>query len=129
MSSNNELVLNWGIVSSGQISQDFCTAILSLKSNKHQIKAVAARSLDDAKKFAEKYAISTYFDSYNKLFEDKTVNIVYVGSVNHTHKEICLSAIKAGKHVLCEKPMTVNQAEQEEVLKAAQEKNVFFMEV
>ena len=126
---SNELVLRWGIVSAGFISQDFCTALKSLNSDKHVLSAVAARKLDDAEKFAQKYNISRYYDSYDKLFDDKEVNIVYIGSINTSHRELCLKAIAAGKHVLCEKPMSISCAEQEEVLTAAKENNVFFMEV
>lgn len=127
--SSKELVLNWGIVSAGLISEDFCIALKSLKSSKHVIAAVAARKLDDAKKLADKMKIPTFYDSYDTLFADKKVNIVYIGSINTTHRELCLKAIAAGKHVLCEKPMTMNRAEQEEVLNAAKQKKVFFMEV
>lgn len=128
--SGNGLVLKWGIVSAGLISQDFCMAILSMKSPFHTLSAVAARKLEDAKKFAEKFNISSYYESYDKLFDpNNDVNVVYIGSINHTHKELCLKAIQAGKHVLCEKPMTLDSAEQEEVLSAAKSKQVFFMEV
>lgn len=125
----SENVLNWGIVSSGAISQDFCTALKSLKSDKHILSAVAARSLSDAKSFAERFEIPTYYEGYDKLFVDPNINIVYVGTLNNTHKELCLKAIAAGKHVLCEKPMSISRAEQEEVLNAAKQYNVFFMEV
>jgi predicted dehydrogenase len=128
--SSSELLLNWGIISTGLISQDFCTALTSLQSPLHVIRAVAARKLDDAKKFAEKFSIEMYHESYDKLFDvDNGVNIVYIGTINHLHKELCLKAIAAGKHVLCEKPMTLNSQEQEEVFRAAKHKNVFFMEV
>lgn len=125
---SNDLVLKWGIVSAGKISQDFCTALLTLKSEHHVLQAVAARNLDDANKFAERYQMPAYYDSYDKLFLDSSINIVYIGSINTTHKDLCLKAFNAGKHVLCEKPMTMNQEEQEEVLNAAKEKNLFFME-
>ena len=129
MTEQDSLILRWGIVSAGLISQDFCTALKSLNSDKHVIQAVAARRLDDAQKFAQKNSIPAFYDSYDKLFEDKNVNIAYIGSVNHTHRELCLKAIAAGKHVLCEKPMSLSCAEQEEVFAAANEKKVFFMEV
>ena len=127
--SAETLTLNWGIVSVGLISQDFCTALKSLNSDKHKLQAAAARNLSDAKNFAERFGIPSYYEGYDKLFADSNVNIVYIGTLNNTHKEVCLKAIAAGKHVLCEKPMTLNRTEQEEVLNAAKEKKVFFMEV
>lgn len=106
MSSN--LVLKWGIISSGLISADFCTALLSLKSDHHVLHAVAARNIEDAKKFAERFGIPNYYDSYDKLNEDPDVNIVYVGAINSAHCQISVKALNAKKHVLCEKPMTLN---------------------
>ena len=126
---SSELVLKWGIVSAGLISGDFCMAVQSLESKYHQLNAVSARNINDAKSFAERFNIPLHFDSYERMVESSEINIVYVGSVNTTHKDICMKAINAGKHVLCEKPMTINSQEQEEVLQAAKSKGVFFMEV
>lgn len=126
---NSDLVLKWGIVSAGLISGDFCIALLSLESKYHELVAVSSRNLSDAKKFAERFKMPHHFDSYDRMMESKEINIVYVGSVNITHKEICLKAINEGKHVLCEKPMTINSKDQEEILNAAKSKGVFFMEV
>jgi dihydrodiol dehydrogenase / D-xylose 1-dehydrogenase (NADP) len=126
---SSEFVLKWGIASAGHISGDFCASLLSLNSTHHQLIAVAARSVSDAQKFAERFHMPLHFDSYQRLAESNDINIVYVGSINIAHKEICLMAINAGKHVLCEKPMSMNAREQEEVLQAAKAKGVFFMEV
>ena len=126
---SQDLVLRWGIISAGLISKDFITAVQSLKSANHLIQAVAARSLDDAKACAEKFNIPTYYNSYDTLIEDPQVNIVYIGTLNNTHKELSLKAIHANKHVLCEKPMSLSVKDNEEVFEAARAKNVFFMEV
>lgn len=126
---NSELLLKWGIISQGKICQDFCTALLTLnQSDKHQLQACAARNIDQAKAFAERFSIPSYYNSYDSLFADPNVNIVYIGSLNPSHKELSIKALKADKHVLCEKPMTMNTAEQEEVLAVAKECNKFFME-
>jgi dihydrodiol dehydrogenase / D-xylose 1-dehydrogenase (NADP) len=123
-----DFTLKWGIVSSGAICHDFCTALRNLNSPYHVIEAVAARNFSDAKKFADDFKITKAYGSYDELYQDNDVNIVYIGSINTTHKENCLKAINAGKHVLCEKPMVLNQQDQEEVFKAAKENHVFFME-
>ncbi len=98
---SGELVLRWGIASAGNISKDFSSALLSLRSANQLLQAVAARNIDDAKAFAEKFNIQSYYGSYDELMRDSQVNIVYVGSITTTHKDICLKAINAGKHVLC----------------------------
>jgi dihydrodiol dehydrogenase / D-xylose 1-dehydrogenase (NADP) len=120
--------LRWGIISAGLISQDFCIGLKTLDPNNHSIEAVAARSLGDAKQFAQRFQVSSYFDSYDHVYTHDKVDIVYVGNVNTAHKETCLKAIANGKHVLCEKPMSLNCKEQDEVLEAAKSKGVFFME-
>ena len=87
------------------------------------------RNKEDARRFAEKFQIGIFTDSIDDFLANKSINIVYIATINHTHKEYALKAIEAGKNVLCEKPMCLNSADQEIVLKAAQEKRVFFMEV
>ena len=125
---SEDLVLNWGIVSAGLICQDFATTLYQLKSDKHVLKAVAARKLEDASKFAARFEIANHYCSYDALFADPDVNIVYVGSITSAHKDLCIRAMKAGKHVLCEKTMCVDSAEQEEILSTAKTEKRFFME-
>lgn len=120
--------LRWGIISCGKISKDFSTALQTYDSSQHVITTCAARSLDDAKAFAEELNIKNYYDSYDKVYASDEVDIVYVGNINTAHKEACLKAIRAGKHVLVEKPMCLNSIEQEEIFAALRDKQVFFME-
>ncbi len=124
----NDLVLNWGIISVGKISQDFCTALLTLDSPFHKLQACAARNLADSESFAKRFNVTTIHSSYADLIADQAVNIVYIGTLNKTHKDLSVMALNAGKHVLCEKPMCMNAKEQEEVLSLASKKGLFFME-
>lgn len=62
------------------------------------------------------------------MYADPGVDIVYIGTPHVFHKESCLAAIAAGKHVLCEKPMAINEREVNEMIAAAKEKGVFLME-
>ncbi len=124
----NDLVLNWGIISVGKISQDFCTALLTLNPSFHKLQACAARTATDSEAFAKKFSVTTAHTSYANLIADKAVNIIYIGSINVVHKDLSIEALNAGKHVLCEKPMCMNSKEQEEVLSLAKEKGLFFME-
>jgi dihydrodiol dehydrogenase / D-xylose 1-dehydrogenase (NADP) len=103
MTETNELILRWGIISAGIISNDFCTALRSFKNNCHVLQAVGARNLADAKKFAERFQIPSHYGSYDEVINDPNVNMVYIGTINLNHKEVCLKAINAGKHVLCKK--------------------------
>ena len=62
------------------------------------------------------------------MYADPNVDIVYIGTPHVFHRESCLATIAAGKHVLCEKPMAINETEVNEMIAAAKEKGVFLME-
>jgi predicted dehydrogenase len=68
------------------------------------------------------------YDNYQSVYNDPNVQIVYVGTPNALHKQNCLDAIAAGKHVLCEKPFTINEGEAKEIIDAARQRGVFIME-
>jgi predicted dehydrogenase len=68
------------------------------------------------------------YDNYHSVYNDSNVEIVYVGTPHVLHKQNCLDAIAAGKHVLCEKPFTINERDAKEVIVAARQKGVFIME-
>jgi predicted dehydrogenase len=63
-----------------------------------------------------------------EVYDDPQVDIIYIGTPHAFHKQNCLDAIAAGKHVLCEKPFTINEKEADEVLTAAKAKGIFVME-
>jgi len=136
--------LRWGIISAGNISSEFVTDLLQPswpeKRANHYIKAIGASSLAKAHAFAEEHVrpllkknYTPFFNpkcygSYQEVYDDVDVQIVYIGTPHGFHKRDCLAAIAAGKHVLCEKPFTMNAKEAEEVFAAAEEKGVFVME-
>ena len=63
----------WGIISAGKISNDFCVGLSTLDPEEHKIEAVAARSLDSAKKFASKHKIGKAYGSYEELVKDSEI--------------------------------------------------------
>jgi predicted dehydrogenase len=103
--------------------------ILPLQNTQHSsIYGIASRDKTKAQKFAEDFDIDKCFDSYEAMLADKNINAVYIPLPNHMHKEWVIKAARAGKHVLCEKPLTLNASEAEEVLKVEQEMGVNIME-
>ena len=68
------------------------------------------------------------YADYQGVYDDPEVDIVYIGTPHSLHKRNWLNAIAASKHVLCEKPCTINEKEAQEVINAAREKGVFVME-
>ncbi|KAH8807693.1 dimeric dihydrodiol dehydrogenase [Xylogone sp. PMI_703] len=126
--------LRWGIIGTGLISSWFVEDLLILREDRnanHIIQAIGSSSLEKAKKFIQnhaKQACPSLYGSYDDVYNDPEVDIVYIGTPNAFHKDACLKAISYRKHVLCEKPFTLNTREAREVFKAAEEKGVFIME-
>jgi predicted dehydrogenase len=97
----------------------------------HIIQAIGSSSLEKGKRFAAKHCPEspvTVYGTYDEVYADPDVDIVYIGTPHSFHKKNCIDAIAARKHVLCEKPFTVTAAEAEEVLAAAKAYGVFVME-
>uniref|UniRef100_A0A336KQV4 Trans-1,2-dihydrobenzene-1,2-diol dehydrogenase n=1 Tax=Culicoides sonorensis TaxID=179676 RepID=A0A336KQV4_CULSO len=122
------MVLNWGIISSGLISHDFVTALGTLPKSDHNVVAVGARNLSDAKKFAKLHEIPKFYEGYDSVMNDPDVDIVYIGTINTKHFEVGMKALEAGKHVLCEKPLCMNEKQAKHLLDTAKEKKLFCME-
>ncbi|XP_076394793.1 trans-1,2-dihydrobenzene-1,2-diol dehydrogenase isoform X2 [Megachile rotundata] len=122
------MALRWGIASAGKISHDFVNAVGILPASQHVVVAVAARDLSRAQQFASLHKIKKAYDSYAKLAEDKDVDIVYIGALNPQHFEIAQLMLNHGKHVLCEKPLTMNLKQTTELVNLAKKKKLFLME-
>ena len=118
--------MKWGIVSASRISHRFIKAIQQV--GKDSVYAVASRDLDRAKALQAEYAISKVYASYEELYQDPQVDVVYISNVNNHHFEAVMQAIAHKKHVVCEKPLSVSAQEAKAMVAAAKEAGVFFME-
>lgn len=118
--------LKWGIIGTGMIANSFARNLKT--TDKATLLAVASRSADKAKEFAGKYDIPKAYDSYESLLKDNEVDAIYIALPNHLHKEWSIKCAYAGKHILCEKPVTVNRKELEDILDVVKRCDVFFME-
>lgn len=92
------------------------------------VKGIAAGKSNTAEKKAKQYGIGQVYPDYNTMLQDPEIQAVYVATPNHLHKEHAIRALRAGKHVLCEKPIVVNTAELGEMYAAADEADCFLME-
>ncbi len=99
-----------------------------LESSLIEVYALASRSPDKARTFSEKYGIEKWYGSYEDLLEDKDIDAVYIPLPNHLHLEYIKKAADAGKHILCEKPLTLSYKDTEEAVKYAKDKKVLLME-
>lgn len=122
------MATRWGICSAGKISNDFVVALQTLPAQDHQAVAVAARDLNRAKEFAQSHNIPKAYGTYEELAKDPDIDIVYVGAIHPTHRDLVLMFFNHGKNVLCEKPMAMNLTEVKELISAARKHNVFLME-
>ena len=98
---------------------------------KHIIQSIGTSSLEKGQKFVKQYCSAQkpqLYDSYEQVYNDPNVDIVYIGTPHGYHYRDCLQAIAAGKNVLCEKAFTMNAKQAKEVFQAAKEKNVYVAE-
>uniref|UniRef100_A0A1Y1KB79 Trans-1,2-dihydrobenzene-1,2-diol dehydrogenase n=1 Tax=Photinus pyralis TaxID=7054 RepID=A0A1Y1KB79_PHOPY len=120
--------LTWGIIGAGKISAEFAKAISTLPNDQHRVLAVAAQNLERAQQFADDLQIGTAYGTYAELANDKQIDIAYIGNVNTQHFEVSKLMLASGKHVLCEKPLTLNEADSRELIALAAQKKLFLME-
>jgi len=91
------------------------------------MKVICGRTETAVSEAARKFDWEAYETSWEKLVQRQDIGLVDINTPNSTHREIAVAAAKAGKHILCEKPLAVSLAEAEEMLKAAQEAGVKHM--
>ncbi len=118
--------IRWGIVGLGRIAKLFAEDLMLVK--EAELVAVASTNLDRSKRFASSFDAKTYYGSYQELFQDPNVDIVYVATLHHTHCTVSIEAMNHGKHVLCEKPIAINQFEAASMIEASERNKVFLME-
>ena len=118
--------LNWGIITTGWIARKFATDLLQSRTGR--LVAVGARKRTDAEKFAQDFGGIRAHDSYEALLADPEVQAVYIGTPHPLHLEWAVKAAEAGKHILCEKPLTLRLADTLRIIEAAKRHDVLLME-
>jgi predicted dehydrogenase len=118
--------MRWGVISTGWVARTFLNALRDSESE--QVVAVASRDAERAAATAADFGIARAYGSYAELLADAEVEAVYIGLPNSMHAEWAIAAARAGKHVLCEKPLAVSGAEAESMFAAAREQRVWLME-
>ena len=115
--------IKWGILSTANIGMAKVTPAMQ-KGNLCDIVAIASRNADDASKAAMKLGIPKSYGTYEALLSDKEIEAIYIPLPNHLHVEWTKKAIEAGKHVLCEKPMTLTTDEAKTLMALRDKYNV-----
>ena len=109
--------LRWGVLGTAGINDVVLPAMQA--SRYGRVTAIASRSQAKADEQAHRFGIATAHEGYERLLADPEVDAVYVPLPNFLHKPWVLAAIAAGKHVLCEKPMTLTASDADELRSAA----------
>ena len=118
--------LRWGIIGLGKIAHKFVKDLLLIDTC--ELVAVASRSIEKAEEFGRTYGASNSYGTYEALFKDENVDIVYIGTPHNSHMTYALEAMQNGKHVLCEKPLAISRNQVEKLVQTARAQNVFLME-
>lgn len=118
--------IRWGILSTARIAHQFAEDFSHVQNG--VLRAVASRSGDKAAAFAGQYGIPTVHSSYEALYQDPDIDAIYVATPHSLHLENSRDALRAGKAVLCEKPLTLALAEVDELAAVATETGNYLME-
>ena len=119
--------IKWGILGTAGIAAG-CTIPGMKQAENCELYAIAGRNEKKVSEFQERYGFEKAYVGYDALLTDPQVQAVYVPLPNDIHYEWVLKAVKAGKHVLCEKPMALNATEAQAMYDAAKENGVILME-
>jgi len=118
--------IHWGILGTGNIAHAFARGLRSSETG--ILSAVASRKAETAESFACEFDVATAHADYESLMADPTVDAVYIAIPHPLHAFWAIQCARAGKHILCEKPLTLNHADTMAVVEAAREAGVFLME-
>lgn len=117
--------LNWAVIGTGVIANEMAQALNKMGK---KLYGVANRTHDKAVSFAEKYGVEKVYESIDDVFLDDDVDIIYLTTPHNTHFPFMEKALKAGKHLLVEKSITLNSNELEKAMSLAKESNLILAE-
>ena len=120
-------VLRWGILSTADIARKKVVPGMR-KAARSEVVAVGSRNGEQARQFAQELGIPRAHDSYEALLADPDVDAVYIPLPNHLHRDWTIAAARAGKHVMCEKPLALTSADAEAMVAACEREGVRLME-
>jgi D-xylose 1-dehydrogenase (NADP+, D-xylono-1,5-lactone-forming) len=118
--------VKWGILSTADINRKVIPGAQATE--QAELIAVASRDLKRAEEYAREWEIERAYGSYDALLEDSEIEAVYISLPNTLHCEWSIRALEAGKHVLCEKPMSRHVADVEAAFDAAEKAQRILME-
>ncbi len=119
--------VKWGVLGTADIARG--QTIPGMQLAEHcELYAIAGRKIEKARDYQQAFGFQKAYGSYDELLNDPEVEAVYIPLPNDLHCEWSVKALKAKKHVLCEKPLAVSEAQAEEMFRTAEENGVLLME-
>ncbi len=125
MNTNNSRI-KWGFIGCGNIAGKFAHDLALV--HKAELTAVASRNKEKAKNFQINHKAKKSYGDYKELLADPDIDIVYIATPHNSHAKWSILAMEQGKHVLCEKPLSINKKEAEEIIAVSKRTGKFFME-
>lgn len=119
-------MFKFGIMGAGNIAHRFCDAMKLVDNG--TVVAVASKTPGKAETFAKEIDINDYYCSYEELVNRDDIDAIYVATTHNFHYDNCMLALSNGKHVICEKALTLTKAQAQEIFDFAKSKNLFCME-
>ena len=120
-------IINWGILSSAKIGWEHVIPAI-LKSKNSKLVAIASRNTLRAKKLAQKFKIDKSYGSYQELYKDQEIDVIYNPLPNHLHIKSSIEACKNKKNILLEKPISLKATDIDPLIKYASENKVVIKE-
>ena len=119
-------MVRWGVIGCGGIASMFMSSMKASEGG--HVLACASRGRSRAEQFASAHNIKTAYSDYNALMVNPDIDAIYIATTHNAHYENVRACLQAGKHVLCEKPITVNALQAERLYSLARDKNVLLVE-
>lgn len=120
------IMINFGIIGAGSIAHKFADAVR--KTPNAALVGIASQSVGRANEWVKSEEGVVAYPSYDALLQDKTIDAIYIATTSNFHFENIKMCLNVKKHVICEKPMVLTEAQATEVIKLAREKHLFLME-
>lgn len=117
--------LRWAVLGTGVIANQMACALQTMG---RTLNAVGNRTHEKAVVFAEKYGVKKIYSDYQEMFTDPDIDVIYLTTPHNTHMPFLEQALSHGKHVLCEKSITLNTDELERAVRLAEKNSVVLAE-
>ncbi|NHJ20147.1 MAG: gfo/Idh/MocA family oxidoreductase [Candidatus Lokiarchaeota archaeon] len=118
--------IKWGILGCGKIAHKFAEGLKVIPDA--ILEAVASRTEGKAENFGKLFGVENRYDNYEDLVENAEIDVIYIATTHNFHHENALLCLNHGKPVLCEKPITLNATQTEDLINSARSNNLFLME-